>query len=361
VGKQLIWFFISIIAFVVMFFTKKKFIYDNAYIFYLIGVALLALPFLIGIKVSETYRWVRLGPLSFQPSEFMKIFFVITVAKYLSGEKLDVNSPNAIFIPLIFTIIPFIVILNQPDLSTAVLFLITLLPMLYWAGVNIYNIFLLISPIISIIAAFNFYSFFVWVIILLIVLYLNSQRIWVSFLVGISNLSLGFFTPFIWDHLKPYQQKRIITMFNVWEDPQGVGYQVIQSQTAIGSGGLFGKGFGQGTQTHLKFLPQQHSDFVFSVVGEEYGFVGVVSVLILFFVLLVLLLNSAYKAKDRFSSLVIIGFQSFLFLHIFINVGVSAGLLPVTGLSLPFISYGGSFLLCCYVMLGIVINLSRKV
>ena len=192
------------------------------------------------------------------------------------------------------------------------------------------------------------------------ILYLNSQNIILAVSMGIVNFSLGFLTPFIWNNLKPYQQKRILAMFNVWEDPQGVGYQVIQSQTAIGSGGLFGKGFGKGTQTHLKFLPQQHNDFVFSVVGEEYGFIGVIVVLLLYLVLLLLILNAAYKAKDRFSSLVMIGAISFLFLHIFINIGVTAGLLPVTGLSLPFLSYGGSFLLTCYIFIGLVVNLNRR-
>ncbi|HDN59189.1 MAG TPA: rod shape-determining protein RodA [Candidatus Marinimicrobia bacterium] len=360
VGKQLIWWVISVFVLIMVLFVKKKFLFDNAYFLYAGGLFLLIIPFAFGLKVSETYRWIKLGTMTIQPSEFAKVFYVLGVAKYLSGENVAIDSPKSVFIPLFMAAIPFIVIFNQPDLSTALLFILTLVPMLFWAGVRTYYIFLLVAPVLSVVTAFNFYTFFAWVIVLLVILYLNSQNIILAVSMGIVNFSLGFLTPFIWNNLKPYQQKRILAMFNVWEDPQGVGYQVIQSQTAIGSGGLFGKGFGKGTQTHLKFLPQQHNDFVFSVVGEEYGFIGVIVVLLLYLALLLLILNAAYKAKDRFSSLVMIGAISFLFLHIFINIGVTAGLLPVTGLSLPFLSYGGSFLLTCYIFIGLVVNLNRR-
>lgn len=360
VGKQLIWWVVSVLVLVAVLFVKKKFLFNNAYFLYAGGLFLLLIPFVLGLKVNETYRWIRLGALTVQPSEFAKIFYVLAVARYLSGEDVTIDSPKSIFIPLSMAIIPFAIVFNQPDLSTALLFIVTLVPMLYWAGVRTYYIFLLIAPVLSVLTAFSFYTFFAWVIVLLLVLYLNAQNIVLAVSMGVVNFSLGFLTPFIWNNLKPYQQKRILAMFNVWEDPQGVGYQVIQSQTAIGSGGLFGKGFGRGTQTHLKFLPQQHNDFVFSVVGEEYGFIGVVVILLLYLALLLLILNAAYKTKDRFSSLVMIGIMSFLSLHVFINIGVAAGLLPVTGLSLPFLSYGGSFLLTCYIFIGLVVNLNRR-
>ncbi|MDO9547999.1 MAG: FtsW/RodA/SpoVE family cell cycle protein, partial [Candidatus Marinimicrobia bacterium] len=143
-------------------------------------------------------------------------------------------------------------------------------------------------------------------------------------------------------------------------DPQGSGYQVIQSQVAIGSGGLFGKGIGNGPQTHLKFLPEQHNDFIFSVVGEEYGFVGVIVVLLMFFILISLLISVAYRLRDRFSSLVVIGVMSVLFFHVFINIAMTVGLMPVTGLPLPFLSYGGSFIISCFLMVGLVFNISLE-
>jgi len=171
------------------------------------------------------------------------------------------------------------------------------------------------------------------------------------------NLSLGLATPVLWNTLKPYQQQRIATLLNMDADPQGAGYQVIQSKIAIGSGGLFGKGIGHGTQTHLKFLPEQHTDFIFSVIGEEYGFIGVVIVLFLFLSFILLCLYIAYRQKDRFCSLCLVGIASIIGIHVTINVAMTVGLMPVTGLPLPFISYGGSFLLTCCILLGLALNI----
>lgn len=186
-----------------------------------------------------------------------------------------------------------------------------------------------------------------------------TQEKWVVLLVlFLVNLSLGFTTPIMWNHLRPYQQNRIKTMFNVEADPQGAGYQVIQSQVAIGSGGLWGKGFGQGTQTHLKFLPEQHTDFIFTVIGEEWGFVGVSFTLLLYLILVYLSYQTAYKLKDKYSSLVVVGLTSILLFHIVINIAMTVGLMPVTGLPLPFLSYGGTFVLTCSLIIGLILNMS---
>ncbi|MCK4295781.1 MAG: rod shape-determining protein RodA, partial [Candidatus Marinimicrobia bacterium] len=231
---------------------------------------------------------------------------------------------------------------------------------LFWAGARLFHIFVILSPIISILTAFNFYTFFIWVVLLILVLYLSKEKLWVSIVLLIFNLSLGFATPVLWNKLRSYQQNRILTLFNVNADSLGAGYQIIQSKIAIGSGGLFGKGLGQGTQTHLKFLPEQHSDFIFSVIGEECGFAGVMFVLILFFVMIMVLLTSTYRLRDRFSSLVIIGIGSTLFLHVVINIAMTIGLMPVTGLPLPFLSYGGSFIITCFIFVGLVLNINAE-
>ena len=191
-----------------------------------------------------------------------------------------------------------------------------------------------------------------------VVFYLSKEKLWISIILSVVNLSLGFVTPFLWDKLKPYQQNRILTLFNMEADPLGAGYQVIQSQVAIGSGGMYGKGLGNGTQTHLKFLPEQHNDFIFSVIGEEYGFIGVVIVLVLFLFMILFCIQAAYRVKDKFSSLVIIGITSIILFHVIINVAMTIGLMPVTGLPLPFLSYGGSFIITCFIMVGIVLNFS---
>ena len=172
------------------------------------------------------------------------------------------------------------------------------------------------------------------------------------------NVFLGLLTPVIWNSLRAYQKERVLVLLDVTRDPLGAAYQVIQSQTAIGSGGLWGKGFGHGTQTHLKFLPEQETDFIFSVIGEEFGFIAVAFILVLFAFLMLDMIQRAYKTSERFPSLVLFGITVLFMSHIFVNVGMTVNLLPVKGLPLPFISYGGTFLVSCYAMLGLAMNMS---
>jgi rod shape determining protein RodA len=172
------------------------------------------------------------------------------------------------------------------------------------------------------------------------------------------NIFLGLISPFAWNSLSSYQQGRIVSFLNPEKDPLGVAYQVIQSKTAIGSGGLFGKGWGEGTQTHLKFLPVQESDFILSVIGEEMGFVMIAIVLSVSAYFIIQILKRAFLSKDRFSSLALIGIGSILLAHVFVNTAMTVGLIPVKGLPFPFISAGGSFLISSYIMVGLVINLS---
>ncbi len=360
VGKQLIWILFGILSSLILVFTQKKILFNGAYIFYWFGIVLILSPFFIGSSMAGTHRWLVLGPFHFQPSEFMKIFVILGVARYLSKNDLVISSFRSLIMPLLLVLLPLAIVLRQPDLGTSMIYILLVFPMLIWAGARAYHLFIIIAPVISILTAFNFYTFFIWVVFVLIVLYLSNEKIWLAIVLFVLNLSLGFLTPVLWNRLKPYQQNRILTLFNVEADPQGSGYQVIQSQIAIGSGGIFGKGLGNGTQTHLKFLPEQHNDFIFSVVGEEYGFIGVAAVLILFFLLTVLLINTAFRLRDRFSSLVVIGVASVLFFHVVINVAMTIGLMPVTGLPLPFLSYGGSFIILCFILIGVVWNLSME-
>jgi rod shape determining protein RodA len=192
--------------------------------------------------------------------------------------------------------------------------------------------------------------------ILIAVFYFSQRTLLVSVIHFVGNVSLGMVTPVLWNSLKPYQQTRILTLFDMSLDPQGSGYQVLQSQTAIGSGGVWGRGLGEGTQTHLKFLPEQHTDFIFSVVGEEMGFAIVLTVLVLFAALLLRLTFHAANARDKFSGLLIIGGVSMLFFHVVVNIAMTVGLMPVTGLPLPLFSYGGSFLLMTFALLGLILS-----
>jgi len=349
---------IGLLAILAIFFMQRKLLFDGAFILYWIGIALIIAPYFIGNSVAGANRWIVLGLFHFQPSEFMKIIVIIGIARYLSKNDLVISDFKSLIIPLLLALLPLVIVLKQPDLGTSMIYIILVFPMLIWAGARMYHLFIIIAPVISILTAFNFYSFFIWVLCLIVVLYFSKEKIWLAVVLFIFNLSLGFVTPVLWNRLKPYQQNRILTLFNVEADPLGTGYQVIQSQIAVGSGGFFGKGMGNGTQTHLKFLPEQHTDFIFSVVGEEYGFIGVGSVLLLFLILTVILLSVAFRLRDRFSSLVVIGVTSVLFFHAVINVAMTIGLMPVTGLPLPFLSYGGSFIITCFLMIGLVFNLS---
>jgi rod shape determining protein RodA len=228
--------------------------------------------------------------------------------------------------------------------------------MLYASGYRVYYIFLLIAPMITVVAAFNLTAFTIWGILLGLIIFFNQTNIFASVGIFIGNIVAGLITPLIWNHLKPYQQIRILTMFNAKLDPLGAGYQVLQSQIAIGSGGLRGKGFMAGTQTHLRFLPEQHTDFIFSVIAEELGFIMVVILFILFFTLFTRWFRMAYQTRDKFGAMLIVGATVVLLFHFFINIGMTVGLLPVTGKPLPFLSYGGSFLVTCYGLVGMILN-----
>ncbi|MCK4966197.1 rod shape-determining protein RodA, partial [bacterium] len=216
----------------------------------------------------------------------------------------------------------------------------------------------LISLIIMLIAPSKIYIFAVWIIILTIILYIAKKGVFITILNYIINLSVGISAPFLWNKLKPYQQNRIKNFLNPELDPRGAGYQILQSKTAIGSGGASGKGFLHGTQSQLRFLPQQHTDFIFSVFGEEFGFLGVICVLILYFFIILHGITIAVIAKNRFAGLVAIGISSVIFIHVFVNISMTVGLLPVTGLPLPFMSYGGSAMISFLAMIGILINIS---
>jgi rod shape determining protein RodA len=192
-----------------------------------------------------------------------------------------------------------------------------------------------------------------------IILILSGKKPIILVAVFLLNIVVGIVTPYLWNQLRPYQQQRILTFINPEQDPKGAGYQIIQSQVAIGSGGLWGKGYMNGTQTHLRFLPAQHTDFIFSVIGEEFGFVGVSAILLLFMLLIIRLIAIAGAIRQSFESMVVIGVATIILFHVIINIGMTIGMAPVTGLPLPFLSYGGSSLVANLIMMGIVLNISR--
>ena len=358
--KQSFFLIPSFIMLFVMTILSKRLIHKYIYFFYILSIFAVLLPF-IGDKVAGTYRWINFGlPFDLQPSEIAKWIIVLTLARYLSDHNLQMNHFNSNILPIIIALIPTLVVLNQPDLGTAFVMMAPILPMLYWVGARPFHLFLIIAPLLSIFSAFNVAVFSIWAFSLAIIIYISKPKLIHGIGIYFSNIFLGLIFPLVWNSLRPYQQNRVLTFINPEIDPLGAGYHIIQSKTALGSGGLIGKGWGEGTQTHLKFLPVQESDFIVSAIGEELGFVALFFMIFLFLWFIYKILRLALNTNDRFSGLILIGIASIFMAHIFVNSAMASGLMPVKGLPLPFISYGGSFLVSSFMMVGLILNFGRE-
>ena len=356
--KQLFFLILALVGFLISFFTPKYIIHKYAYVIYGIGSLLVTLPFL-GSPHAGTYRWLNIGlPFNFQPSELAKIFLVIALARYLSDNSIKIQYFKSIIVPIIIALIPVLIVLNQPDLGTSLVMLSVIFPMLYWAGARPFYLFLLVAPVFSILSAFSVIAFSIWALVIAIIIYYSRTSIITSAGYFFGNIFFGLLARPLWELLNPYQQNRVLTFIYPDKDPLGAAYQIIQSKTAIGSGGLLGKGWGQGTQTHLKFLPVQESDFILSVIGEELGFIVILLILFTFGYLINSIIKNSYLSKDKFSSLILIGLGSILLAHVFVNTAMTVGLIPVKGLPLPFISAGGTFLITSYLMIGLIMRFS---
>ena len=358
--RQLIFIIFSLLIFLILNQINIKTIHDNSTLIYIFSFLLCFVPFFLA-PVENTYRWIDFGFFYIQPGEYLKCATIILIAKYLSNHQLEVKEGYIIVIPILIALISSFLVLNQPDLGTAVIIFAPVLPMLLWAGVSGFTLFLLIAPVITIIAASNNMIFNIWGVLMFIIFLAFQGNLLKRILIYFANIFTGLLFPFFWnDFLNGYQRQRFIDFLNPDLDPMGSSYHIIQSITAIGSGGLFGKGWGQGSQTQLKFLPVQESDFILSVIAEEFGFFGIAVIMFLFFMLIKTLLDIAFKSSDYFSSLVIVGLTSILFSHIFVNSAMTIGLMPVKGLPTPFVSAGGSFMLLCFIILSLVTNFSKN-
>ena len=351
--RQIIWSIIGIFLLFSVSMLNFRWIYAVAYLLLLGGVLFLLLTYVPAISGSSR-RWIWLGGITVQPSEFMKIFLIIGLARLLTDNIKNLKKAKGLILPFFITAFVTLVVLRQPDLGTAMVFPAILFPMLYWAGVPTMTLFVIIAPLISLISAFNLISFVLWISALLLLFWFSRKSLRFIVIMFIINVSVGLVTPLTWNNLKPYQQQRILTYVNRQLDPRGSGYQVLQSKVAIGSGGIYGKGLGHGTQTQLKFLPEQHTDFIISLIGEELGFIGVSVILVLFMLLLFRMINIASNTKNLFESLILLGGAAMLLFQVFINIGMTTGIVPVTGLPLPFISYGGSSLIALMLLMGMV-------
>ena len=351
--RQIIWSIIGMFLLFSVSMLNFRWIYAVAYLLLLGGVLFLLLTYVPAISGSSR-RWIWLGGLTVQPSEFMKIFLIIGLARLLTDNIKNLKKAKGLILPFFITAFVTLIVLRQPDLGTAMVFPAILFPMLYWAGVPTMTLFIVIAPLISLLSAFNLISFVLWIGALLLLLWFSRKSLRFIVIMFVLNVSVGLVTPITWNNLKPYQQQRILTYVNRQLDPRGSGYQVLQSKVAIGSGGIYGKGLGDGTQTQLKFLPEQHTDFIISLIGEELGFIGVSLILVLFMLLLFRMINIASNTKNLFESLILLGGAAMLLFQVFINIGMTTGIVPVTGLPLPFISYGGSSMISLMLLMGMV-------
>ncbi len=331
-----------------------------AFIFYGVSILLLILVFFVGSKGYGAERWIVIAGIKLQPAELAKLATIMAVAAYVAEYDVNINRFKHFIVVSFLVFLPMLLIARQPDLGTSLVFIAMFIPLLFWAGLNWFALFIIVAPAITLIVSFNFYAFLIWMLIVSAVLFFSGRKPLILISIFVFHIAVGLLTPMMWSQLRPYQQKRLLTFANPESDPRGAGYQIIQSKVAIGSGGFWGKGYLNGSQTQLKFLPAQHTDFIFSVIGEEWGFAGVLVIMGFFLLLLLYLLHLAVQMRSSFASLTLVGITTVLFFHIFVNIGMTVGLAPVTGLPLPFISYGGSFLVVTLMMMGIALNFSAN-
>ena len=331
---------------------------------YAFSVLLLALlPFIGGGAgtAAGTNSWRVVGGMRLgQPSEFAKIAVVLMLARVLASRRESPRSLVQLWKPLLVVGVPWLLIMAQPDLGTGIVFIGIFFAMLFWAGVPWQLLVLLASPAVSLVLSFSTAMWGAWFILLLALLLAYRPFLMEGVALVVANVAMCVLAPILWDSLAPYQQNRLLVFLDPEIDKQAAGYHVIQSQVAIGSGGWFGNGFTLGPQKRLAFLPVQHTDFIFAVVGEELGFIGVAVALTLFLCLFMRIVRIAHRANDPFSGLAAFGLLASWLVHVVVNIGMTLNLMPITGIPLPFFSYGGSFMLASWLAIGVLVRISAE-
>jgi rod shape determining protein RodA len=327
-----------------------------------IVLLLITLAFGSGAGTAASVKgWLTIGGHRLgQPSEFAKVTVVLMLAHVLSARREPPRSLLELWKPAVVVGIPWLLIMAQPDLGTGIVFIGICFAMLFWSGVPLPLLVLIASPAVSLILAFNTSLWGAWFLALLALVLWYRPFLAEGVALMLANVAMGVIAPILWDRLAPYQRHRLLVFLDPSIDPRASGWHVIQSQVAIGSGGWLGKGFTMGTQKRLAFLPAQHTDFIFAVVGEEMGFLGVTVAIALFLFLLLRTVRIAERANDSYSSLIAFGLASSWLVHVIVNVGMTLNLMPITGIPLPFFSYGGSFMLACWLSIGILIRISME-
>lgn len=356
--KQLTWILAGTAVMMVIAFLPFRFLQSLSYPAYLLSILMLVVVLLLGKTVSGSTSWFNLGSFRIQPSEFAKITTVLALASYLSRSDVSLRSRRGLIMTAGIVLIPVALIMLQPDFGTAVIYGGMSFAMLYWGGASRFTLIAVVAPFAAVLAALlGTTAFLIVIAVFGVLIYVTREHLLVAAVVFSLMVLIGISVQFIYDGLRPYQQKRIDTFLDPGADPLGAGYNILQSKVAIGSGGLLGKGYLHGSQTQLNFIPEQWTDFIFCVPGEEFGFLGAATVLFLFTVLLARGITLSAMVKSRYSSYVAVGLTAILATHVFVNIGMALGLFPVIGVPLPFLSYGGSALLTSTIIVGILMNL----
>ncbi len=356
--RQILWACLGFLLMLFMMAVPFRTLQLLSYPLYGLSVFILLIVLVAGKVVAGSKSWFGIGGLGLQPSEVVKVTTILALAAFLSGRHVNLNRLKDIIVTFGIVLFPVVLIVAQPDVGTAIIYIGMLIIILYWAGASNFLMLTLLAPAAAAIATlFGTTAFAIVVLATIVIIFLLKENRFLSALVFSLTVLVGVSVQFIFGKLHPYQQKRILTFLNSDADPLGAGYNVIQSKIAIGSGGFFGKGYLQGSQTQLNFLPAQWTDFIYCVPSEEFGFIGAFIILTLLTIILIRGVQISSTVKSRYASIVAIGIVSIFAVHTLINIGMAMGIMPVIGVPLPFMSYGGSNLLSNMLMAGILMNL----
>ncbi len=355
--KQLIWVFIALINLYIV--LKIPLPVLDMLIIPLYGFSILSLIVVLFMPpINGAHRWIFIGSQQFQPSELAKVVMILLVARLISKEH--ISEWKMISKSFSVVIVPVVLIFIEPDFGTTLVFWASLLMMLAQAGFPYVYLIILISPIFAVLTSFSWFFFLVFILIL--VFFLNRERMnWIIIAVStLVNLFIFVITPVLWNNLHEYQKNRILTFLDPTRDPLGAGYHVIQSKIAVGSGQFFGKGFLMGSQKNMNFLPEHHTDFIFSVIGEEFGFIGCGLLLVIFYLFFTRIIYLIKVAQKKEHKIAIAGILGYLLLQMFINIGMNLGIMPTKGIPLPFISYGGTNLIINSIAVSMILKYSLE-
>ena len=361
---QGIWLVIGVAAAAVAYRTSFRMLEWATPWLYGLGLVLLMVTLVIGTGAGDaksSKSWLAIGSVRIgQPVELAKIATILMLAQWFSARRAAPATLRGLIPPIMIALIPALLVLKQPDLGSAMVFAGTLFAVMYWAGVSVPLLVLLASPIVSLLLAWSTALWSVWMISLFVLLLIWRPFIVEAITVYLVNSAMGVLAFVVWAKMDIYQRARILSFLNPQGDPTRTAYQAIQSKVAIGSGGWFGNGFTLGPLKRTGFIPEWSTDFIFATVGEELGFIGVAVALGLFLVLLLTMVRIARRSSDPFASMVVFGVAGLFFTHIFENVGMAISILPITGIPLPFFSYGGSFLLATFLALGLAFRAASE-